>query len=184
MTDKSKHPCFNASAKSKYGRIHLPVAPECNMQCNYCNRKFDCVNESRPGVTSALLNPEQAVAYLGGRPGKSAGNISVAGIAGPGDPFANPVENNGNAAAGQGKISGPAVLHLDKRPRDRPVHSGTCGTGRDPCNDHSKLGRPGDFGRKSTRGCVTTRKYTGASGPGNCCWKNKPKQYANSKPAA
>ncbi len=91
MTDKSKHPCFNASAKSKYGRIHLPVAPDCNMQCNYCNRKFDCVNESRPGVTSALLTPEQAAGYLAAAQ-EACGNISVAGIAGPGDPFANPEE--------------------------------------------------------------------------------------------
>jgi hypothetical protein len=31
---------------------------------NYCNRKFDCSNESRPGVSSSLLTPEQAVAKV------------------------------------------------------------------------------------------------------------------------
>jgi nitrogen fixation protein NifB len=67
----------------------LPVAPECNIQCNYCNRKCDCVNESRPGVTSAVLSPEEALRYLG-RVKEKAPHLAVAGIAGPGDPFADP----------------------------------------------------------------------------------------------
>ncbi len=50
------HPCFNAAVKGRFGRVHLPVAGKCNILCNYCNRKYDCVNESRPGVTSALLS--------------------------------------------------------------------------------------------------------------------------------
>ncbi len=29
------HPCFSCNAK-EYARIHLPVAPRCNIQCNYC----------------------------------------------------------------------------------------------------------------------------------------------------
>jgi nitrogen fixation protein NifB len=89
--DTRRHPCFNAEVKGHCGRVHLPVAPRCNILCNYCNRKFDCVNESRPGVTSAVLSPDQAVAYvekvLAAEP-----RITVAGIAGPGDPFANPRE--------------------------------------------------------------------------------------------
>ena len=60
--DTNLHPCFNAAVKGECGRVHLPVAPKCNILCNYCNRKFDCVNESRPGVTSAVLTPRQAVA--------------------------------------------------------------------------------------------------------------------------
>jgi nitrogen fixation protein NifB len=85
------HPCFNREACSDYGRVHLPVAPKCNIQCNFCNRDFDCVNESRPGVTSSVLSPGQALAYLK-EVMKRHGNISVVGIAGPGDPFANPEE--------------------------------------------------------------------------------------------
>lgn len=86
--DLSKHPCFNPDVKGKFGRVHLPVAPKCNIQCGYCNRKYDCVNESRPGVTSNILSPGQALYYVNdlvesGKP------ISVVGIAGPGDPFAN-----------------------------------------------------------------------------------------------
>jgi len=85
------HPCFSEGAKHQFGRIHLPVAPNCNLQCNYCNRDFDCVNESRPGVASAILKPRQAIRYLDEVLEKIP-NIAVVGIAGPGDPFANPDE--------------------------------------------------------------------------------------------
>lgn len=91
MTDLSLHPCFNEEARHKYARVHLPVAPKCNVQCNYCNRKYDCCNESRPGVTSTLLSPMQSVHYLKVLSEKIP-DISVVGIAGPGDPFANPEE--------------------------------------------------------------------------------------------
>ncbi|MDR2086748.1 MAG: radical SAM protein [Dysgonamonadaceae bacterium] len=89
--EKSCHPCFDEDAKNKYARVHLPVAPNCNIQCNYCNRKYDCVNESRPGVSSAVLFPMQALHYLKSLILKIP-NISVIGIAGPGDPFANAEE--------------------------------------------------------------------------------------------
>jgi nitrogen fixation protein NifB len=87
--DITRHPCFNESAKGTCGRVHLPVAPECNIKCNYCNRKYDCVNESRPGVTSSVLTPKQAILYLE-QVLERAPNTTVAGIAGPGDAFANP----------------------------------------------------------------------------------------------
>jgi nitrogenase molybdenum-iron protein alpha/beta subunit/MoaA/NifB/PqqE/SkfB family radical SAM enzyme len=81
------HPCFNC-AGGKYARIHLPIAPKCNIQCNYCVRKFDCPNESRPGVTTAVLSPEEAVErYILAKSRMS--NLSVVGIAGPGDALAN-----------------------------------------------------------------------------------------------
>ncbi|NJN28095.1 MAG: radical SAM protein [Cyclobacteriaceae bacterium] len=88
-TLKNVHPCFDIGAKLKYARIHLPVAPKCNVQCNYCNRKYDCINESRPGVTSSVLAPFQAVNYLREISDKIK-NISTIGIAGPGDAFAQP----------------------------------------------------------------------------------------------
>ena len=89
--DLAKHPCFNAKMRGIHGRVHLPVAPRCNIQCKYCDRKYDCVNESRPGVTSAVLSPGQAMTYLDFVL-EEVKNISVVGIAGPGDPFANPKE--------------------------------------------------------------------------------------------
>ena len=89
--DLTEHPCFNEAARKTAARIHLPVAPRCNVQCNFCDRRFDCLNESRPGVTSAVLTPQQAVCYLDGALDRSPA-IRVAGIAGPGDPFATPQE--------------------------------------------------------------------------------------------
>jgi len=86
-----KHPCFNKESSGSCGRVHLPVAPKCNIQCNYCNRKYDCVNESRPGVTSAILKPFQALEYVKQVLDKEP-RITVVGIAGPGDPMANPAE--------------------------------------------------------------------------------------------
>lgn len=94
IKDYDRHPCFNVKAKGKYGRVHLPVAPKCNIKCNFCDRKYDCVNESRPGVTSTVLSPDQAQVYMDKVLEKEP-RISVAGIAGPGDPFANPEETMG-----------------------------------------------------------------------------------------
>ncbi len=88
---EATHPCFDVEAKRKYARVHLPIAPNCNVQCNFCNRKFDCVNESRPGVASAILMPHQALDYVN-KLMESDMNISVIGIAGPGDPMANTAE--------------------------------------------------------------------------------------------
>lgn len=85
---QAAHPCFDEEARHTHARVHLPVAPNCNIQCNYCNRQFDCVNESRPGVTSTLLKPFQAFDYFTALNDKL-DNLSVVGIAGPGDPFAN-----------------------------------------------------------------------------------------------
>ncbi len=87
--DIKRHPCFSVEASKSYGRIHLPVAKSCNISCNYCHRDYDCPNESRPGVTSRLLTPEEAVARI--YEVKSLYNeISVAAVAGPGDSLADP----------------------------------------------------------------------------------------------
>src|SRR5664279_3378692 len=55
------HPCFSKEAHTRFGRIHLPVAPACNIQCRYCIRKYDCANESRPGITSRVMTPYEAL---------------------------------------------------------------------------------------------------------------------------
>jgi MoaA/NifB/PqqE/SkfB family radical SAM enzyme len=64
------------------------VAPDCNIQCNYCVRKYECVNESRPGVTARVLSPQEALArFLEVK--EKLGSVDVVGIAGPGDALAN-----------------------------------------------------------------------------------------------
>jgi nitrogen fixation protein NifB len=88
--DKVKnHPCYSEQAHHHFARMHVAVAPACNIQCNYCNRKYDCSNESRPGVVSQKLTPDQAVrkvlAVASAIP-----RMTVLGIAGPGDALANP----------------------------------------------------------------------------------------------
>lgn len=85
------HPCFNPQARKTSARIHLAVAPRCNVQCRFCDRQFSCVNESRPGVTAQVLTPEDALAHLELQIALNP-RIKVVGIAGPGDPFANPWE--------------------------------------------------------------------------------------------
>lgn len=85
----AKHPCYSEEAHHHYARLHVAVAPACNIQCNYCNRKYDCANESRPGVVSELLTPEEAAHKVLVIAGKIP-QLTVLGIAGPGDPLANP----------------------------------------------------------------------------------------------
>ncbi|MEJ5187945.1 MAG: nitrogenase cofactor biosynthesis protein NifB [Breznakiellaceae bacterium] len=86
-----RHPCFDESSRHRYGRVHLPVAPRCNIQCNYCNRDFDCAHESRPGVCSKIMEPAEAPEYVEALLARFP-ELAVVGIAGPGDPFANPEE--------------------------------------------------------------------------------------------
>jgi nitrogen fixation protein NifB len=84
------HPCLGGN-RHKNGRVHLAVAPRCNISCAYCERKHDCANESRPGVTSRLLTPRSALEHLRKimEDPAMAEIIKVVGIAGPGDPLAN-----------------------------------------------------------------------------------------------
>ena len=88
LQDKTRtHPCYNCKAH-KYARMHLPIAPKCNISCNYCVRKYDCPNESRPGVTTSVLKPEDALKrFLEVK--EKVTNLTVVGIAGPGDALAN-----------------------------------------------------------------------------------------------
>ncbi|WP_128916417.1 nitrogenase cofactor biosynthesis protein NifB [Bradyrhizobium nanningense] len=83
------HPCYSEDAHHYYARMHVAVAPACNIQCNYCNRKYDCANESRPGVVSEKLTPEQAVRKVIAV-ATTIPQMTVLGIAGPGDALANP----------------------------------------------------------------------------------------------
>jgi len=78
------HPCYSEEAHHYFARMHAAVAPACNIQCNYCNRKYDCANESRPGVVSERLTPDHAVRKVIAV-ANQVPQLSVLGIAGPGD---------------------------------------------------------------------------------------------------
>src|SRR3989338_1427997 len=83
------HPCYSEDAHHYFARMHVAVAPACNIQCHYCNRKYDCSNESRPGVVSEVLDPLQSVKKVKAV-AATIPQMTVLGIAGPGDPLANP----------------------------------------------------------------------------------------------
>ena len=82
---QKSHPCFGGH-KNNVGRIHLPVSPGCNISCKFCDRKINDTEE-RPGVTSKVLTPEQAIEVLD-KALQLCPEITVAGIAGPGDTLA------------------------------------------------------------------------------------------------
>jgi nitrogen fixation protein NifB len=82
------HPCLGGEAHSNYGRIHLPVSPACNIQCRFCKR--DCnSNEDRPGVANGILSPKDSVDTVR-KALELCPEITVIGIAGPGDTLATP----------------------------------------------------------------------------------------------
>jgi nitrogen fixation protein NifB len=70
----------------KVGRIHVPIAPKCNIQCNFCTRDINKC-EVRPGVTSRVMNVDDAIAHVKKVTGEMP--ISVVGVAGPGDALFN-----------------------------------------------------------------------------------------------
>ena len=83
-----RHPCFGAVPPGQWGRLHLAVAKRCTIKCAYCDRRYDCVNESRPGVASRVLTVQEALERAD-QVLKNNPAIQVAGIAGPGDALAN-----------------------------------------------------------------------------------------------
>ncbi|WP_438446510.1 nitrogenase cofactor biosynthesis protein NifB [Gorillibacterium sp. sgz5001074] len=104
----SRHPCYDEDAHHFFARMHVAVAPGCNIRCNYCNRKYDCVSESRPGVVSKVLSPEEAVRKVETTL-QTLPQLTVIGVAGPGDPLANPEATFETFRLLNGKVPG---LHL------------------------------------------------------------------------
>lgn len=88
------HPCVREDAHKTVARLHLPVAPRCNLKCIYCTRKIGPETRTKdpdvgPGRATAILSPsaahKKALSFM-----ETWGPDSVIGIAGPGDPLANP----------------------------------------------------------------------------------------------
>jgi nitrogen fixation protein NifB len=84
-----EHPCFATGRPSSKGRIHLPVAQTCNIACRFCSRSRNNETEDRPGVSRTLLAPADAPALVH-RALQLCPEITVVGIAGPGDALASP----------------------------------------------------------------------------------------------
>ncbi len=83
---QNSHPCFGGH-KNNVGRIHLPVSPGCNIACRFCDRVISDT-ENRPGVTSKVITPDESIEILE-KSLKVCPEITVAGIAGPGDTLAS-----------------------------------------------------------------------------------------------
>ncbi|MDR0706660.1 MAG: radical SAM protein [Treponema sp.] len=81
------HPCFSAKAHNTKGRLHLPVSPVCNIQCRFCTRARN-TDENRPGVAAGVLRPEEAAETVK-KALELCPEISVVGIAGPGETLAS-----------------------------------------------------------------------------------------------
>ena len=86
----AEHPCYTETARLHHGRLHLAVAPRCNLGCRYCERAIGAKADSvgGPGTAARVLTPAEAVARVDEVQAK--GWLRVVGIAGPGEPLANP----------------------------------------------------------------------------------------------
>ncbi len=86
----ARHPCFDERAHARVGRVHLPVAPRCNIQCAFCERRI-CANLTmqHPGWAREVLTPEEALARVRRLVEERSGELFVVGVAGPGEPLAN-----------------------------------------------------------------------------------------------
>ncbi len=82
------HPCFDSEAHNYFARMHIAVAPKCNIQCNYCDRKWSCSNECGPGKARHLINPSKAVDLVEDAVAQMP-HLSTIGVAGPGDSLAS-----------------------------------------------------------------------------------------------
>ncbi len=83
------HPCYDLHAHNRVGRIHLPVAPKCNIACKFCDKKVSAYfHTSRPGLAYALMSPEDSIAAVE-RAIEQNPTLEVVGISGPGEPLYN-----------------------------------------------------------------------------------------------
>ena len=78
------HHCFSEKMYDKLSRAHVPIAPKCNIYCNYCTRD---INQDRPKADCCLMSVNDAIKHVEELTKK--GPISVVGVAGPGDALAN-----------------------------------------------------------------------------------------------
>jgi nitrogen fixation protein NifB len=84
------HPCYTEAARLHHGRLHLAVAPDCNLGCRYCERSVGAHADGSagPGTAARVLPPAEANSFVSEV--RRAGWLRVVGIAGPGEPLANP----------------------------------------------------------------------------------------------
>ncbi|MBN1402014.1 MAG: radical SAM protein [Anaerolineae bacterium] len=84
------HPCFSEEAHARVGRVHLPVAPRCNIQCAFCERRVCAqLGVQHPGWTREVTSPQAALERVRALVEAHPDERFVVGVAGPGEPLAN-----------------------------------------------------------------------------------------------
>jgi nitrogen fixation protein NifB len=81
------HPCFSTDCQPATGRVHLPVAPRCNIFCRFCSRGLTG-DVDKPGQALRVISPDEALAVVDTAMALCP-DLRVAGVAGPGDPLAS-----------------------------------------------------------------------------------------------
>jgi nitrogen fixation protein NifB len=85
-----RHPCFSEEAHDLVGRVHLPVAPRCNIQCAFCQRRVcTTLTAQHPGWTRQILTPPEALDLVRQLASSFPDEAFVVGVAGPGEPLEN-----------------------------------------------------------------------------------------------
>ena len=142
---EGKHPCFSTTAEghARAARLHLPVAPGCNIACAFCRRDFNRV-EQRPGVAARLLSPDEAVGDDGARararPEPRRGRDRRAGRPAGLGPRHRDLRPHSRP------LARADALRLDQRPHAARARRRTRGGGRDDADGDGQLGRSGDPG--------------------------------------
>ena len=84
------HPCWSCNREGLWARIHLPVAPSCNVKCAYCDHQLDASGHMPvPGRSRRVMTPTQAVKVTLDELGKDP-NLRIVAVSGPGEPLACP----------------------------------------------------------------------------------------------
>ncbi len=84
------HPCWSSNRDGLWARIHLPVAPSCNIKCAYCDHQLDASGHMPvPGRSRRVMTPTQAVKVTLDELGKDP-NLRIVAVSGPGEPLACP----------------------------------------------------------------------------------------------
>ncbi|MFC1787320.1 radical SAM protein [Halobacteriota archaeon] len=84
-----EHPCFDENAHFQVGRIHLPVAPKCNIKCRYCEAGICSDLLEVPGAALRVVSPLEDVISTVKNAVKADPRNKIVAVAGPGDPLAN-----------------------------------------------------------------------------------------------
>lgn len=83
------HPCYSENREDLWARIHLPVAPYCNVKCIFCDRSVgSSCHTSKPGYSASIMSPEEAITRTFSEIEKNP-RLKIVAISGPGEPLAN-----------------------------------------------------------------------------------------------